>query len=368
VPARVEPLLDDLVPYAAAAEAAANLTDAESPPMGGFQPGEVTDDRIVYRRAQPEPNGLPQHHVAEVIEHRYLSHEKALQALRQGEVSMLPDVPDWIVRRVLAETDFQKSYFVEPYAIPATHVIQFNPRSPAIRIRELRRAMLYCLDRETILRSTVLRDPDADHGRVVTSPFPMSSSANSPDVPPRTYDLSAAVALALAGAQQMNGELPDLRMLVPDGPVEQAAAADLVRAWKRIGLNVEIVSTAVANDSGAEIAWDLHYRVLHMVEPSVELWPFLTTRATAVVEDLNVYPDWLKQKLIEVDRTSDWGLALDTVRELHEVLWSEVRFIPLWEVDRFMIVRKNIQGFPSPPVQCYQHVDRWTMQAYFPNE
>jgi ABC-type transport system substrate-binding protein len=368
VPARVEPLLDDLVPYAAAADTAASLSEAESPPVGGFQPAEATDDGIVYRRAQPQPDGLPQYHVAEVIEHRYGSHEKALQALRQGEVSMLPDVPDWIVRRVLAETDFQKSYFVEPYAIPATHVIQFNPRSPAIRIRELRRAMLYCIDRETILRDTVLRDPDAEHGRMVTSPFPESSSANSPDVPARAYDLSAAVALAVAGAQQMNGELPDLKMLVPDGPVEQAAAADLVRAWKRIGLNVEIVSAAAAAEPDAEVVWDLHYRVLHMVEPSVELWPFLTTQATAVVQDLNVYPDWLKQRLIELDRTSDWGRALNAVRGLHEALWSEVRFIPLWEVDGFMIVRKNIQGFPSPPVQCYQHIDRWTMQAYFPNE
>lgn len=363
VPARVEPLLDDLAPHLAAAE-----SGGEGAAGGGFQPVEAAEDHVVYRRAQPEPDGLPQYHVAEVIEQRYLSHEKALQALRLGEVSMLPDLPDWIVRRVTAESDFQKSYFVEPYAIPTTHVVQFNPMSPAIRVRELRRAMLYCLDRETILRGTVLRDANAAHGRVVTSPFPLSSSANSPDVPPRAFDLSAAVALALAGAQQMEGQLPHLTMLVPDGAVEQAAAADLVRAWRRIGLDVEIISAAAPAEAGAEATWDLHYRTLQMVEPSVELWPFLTTRPTAAVQDLDVFPDWLKQKLVEVDRTSDWGLSLESVRDLHEVLWSEVRFIPLWEVDRFMIVRKNIQGFPTPPVQCYQHIDRWTMQAFFPNE
>ena len=366
VPARVEPLLDDLVPYAP--EVVAQLPEGETIPVGGFLPAETSEDRIVFRRAQPEPDGLPQFHVAEVIEHRYHSHEKALQALRQGEVSMLPDLPDWIIRRITAETDFQKTFFVEPYAIPQTHVIQFNPQSPAVRVREMRRAMLYVLDREAVLRNTVLRDPRAAHGRVVTSPFPVSSSGNSPDVPQRAYDLSAAIALALAAAQQLNGELPELRMLVPAGPVEQAAAADLVRAWRRIGLTVTIIDPADAAASEAPVAWDLHYRTLHMVEPTVQLWPFLTTQSTAVVNDLDVYPDWLKQKLIQVDRTSDWGRALDTVRELHEMLWSEVRFIPLWEVDGFMVVRKNIQGFPTPPVHCYQNIDRWTMQAYFPTE
>ncbi len=366
VPARIEPLLDDLVPYAP--EVVAELPEGDAVPVGGFLQAETADDRIVYRRAQPEPDGLPQYHIAEVIEHRYHSHEKALQALRQGEISMLPDLPDWIIRRVTAENDFQKTYFVEPFAIPETHVIQFNPRSPAVRVRELRRAMLYVIDRETILRNTVLRDPQSAHGRVVTSPFPVSSSGNSPDVPQRTYDLSAAVALSLAAAQQLNGQLPELRMLVPPGPVEQAAAADLVRAWRRIGLTVTIIDPAAEAAPEAPVAWDLHYRTLHMVEPTVELWPFLTTQSTAVVDDLDVYPDWLKQKLIQVDRTSDWGRALDTVRELHEMLWSEVRFIPLWEVDGFMVVRKNIQGFPTPPVHCYQNIDRWTMQAYFPTE
>ena len=225
--------------------------------------------------------------------------------------------------------------------------------------------MLYAIDRDAILRTTVLRDPDAEHGQIVTSPFPSTSSANSPDVPNRGADLSSALALGLAAAQQMDGQLPVLRMLVPPGPVEQAAAADLVRSWKRVNLEVVIIDPATDDDPEN---WDLQYRALHMVEPTVELWPFLTGQPTASVKDLEPFPDWLKQKLVAVDRTSDLGGALGTVRELHEMLWSDVRLIPLWEVDEFMVIRKNIQGFPVPPVHCYQHIDRWTMQASIATE
>ena len=379
VPPRVEPLLDEIVPTRPeptsevvdsgqvsldeADSGQPDLSDADT--IGGFvRVATDESDVAVYRRAVPERDDLPQYHVAEVIEHRYPSHEKALQALKQGDISLLPDLPDWILRRLQRDDDLAKSFFIQQYAIPTTHVVQFNPQSRPLRIREVRRALAYALDRQAILADTVLRDIDTAHGRVVSSPFPSSSPANSLDVEPRSYDFSAAFALMLAGARQLDGTIPVLKMHVPAGEVEQAAAKQLVRAWKRIKIEVEILPP----DADPATPWDLHYRTVQLVSPTLDIWPFLTGEPTARMSDLKVFPDWLQQQMIALDRTSDLGRSLASMRRLHEALWSEVRFLPLWEVDGFLVIRKNALGFRQRPIHCYHDIDRWTLSAWFPTE
>jgi hypothetical protein len=288
VPARVEPILARLVPTDA--PHVAPQPDA-APTSGGFVVVESDPDRVVFRRAAPEPDGLAQYHVAEVFERRYASHDKAVLGLRQGEVSMLVDLPDWVLRRVQVDPQLKDQLFIQQYALPTTHVLQINPDSPALRIRELRRALLHALDRDRILRQTVLRDPRAAHGRLVTSPFPSFSPANSLDPGRHSFDQSAALALVLAAAQQMDNQLPQLRMLVPNEPVARAAAEELVRDWQRVRIEVELVAAGTVTDDDDD--WDLCYRTLQIAEPTVELWPFLAGAQSARIDDLSVFPDWL---------------------------------------------------------------------------
>ena len=363
VPARIEPLLASLVPTDSPIIEA---TDGDDPIEGGFVLTRSDADQAVFQRAVPEPDGLARYHVAEVVERRYDTHDKAVLGLRQGEVSMLIDLPDWILRRVQVDPDLKDQLFIQQYGLPTTHILQINPQSRPLRIRELRRALLHAVDRDRILRDTVLRDPQAAHGRLVTSPFPSFSPANSLNAGQSSFDPSAALALVLAAAQQMDNQTPQLRMLVSREPLERAAAEQLVRDWKRVRIEVEIVDPGTVTDD--DVDWDLCYRTLRIAEPTVELWPFLAASPTARIDDLSPFPDWLRHALVDVDRTSDWGRALETVRNLHAKIWSEVRYVPLWEVDGYLVVRRNIQGFPGRPMHCYQGIERWTMQPFYPTE
>lgn len=365
VPARVEPVLAGIVPTDPVVEAEAEPAGAATP-IGGFLATDADGQHAVFRRAVPEPDGLAEYHVAEIVEHVYPSYDKAVLGLRQGEVSMLPDLPDWIVRRVQVDPKLKDDVFFQQYALPTTHVLQINPNSAPLKVREFRRALLHALDRGRILRETVLRDPSAAHGRLVNSPFPSFSPANSTDVGEKSFDQAAAMALLLAATRVTGNDLPKLRMLVAAAPVERAAAAELVRDWKRVRIDVEIVDPDTVSDD--DQAWDLCYRTLQIAEPTVALWPFLAAAPTAQIADLSIFPDWLRLALVDIDRTSDWGRALDNVRGLHGKLWSEVRCLPLWEVDGFLVIRKNVQGFPERPLHCYHGIERWTMQAWYPAE
>lgn len=331
---------------------------------GGFGVLEQTPERIVYRRKLEEPDNLPRFHVAEIVEHKYSTAEKAVQALLRGEVSVLPDLPDWIIRRMQKDEEFLKRFFVFQYMLPQTHLLQFNPASRPLRIRELRTALAYSVDRETLLSELVLRDPKAAHGRIVTTPFLSANPGRNVMIQPRRYDLSSAVAMLLTARRRMEGELPELTMVVTPGVEAEEAARAIARTWERIGLKIRVV---FPHEPPPE-KWDILYRSLQMTEPLVEMWPFLTFQDRARLSDLNIYPDWLKQELVDLDRTSDQGRSITALQTLHRHLSDDTAFVPLWELDRFIVLRKNVQGSPQRPLHSYSNVDRWSLDAWYQTE
>lgn len=361
VPPRIEPLLAGLT-LPLPEENNSDWSEVSEP--GGFRLVESDAQLRRYVRRLPEPEGLPKFHVAEVLERRYESPDKALQGLAQGEISMLPDLPDWIIRRMTSDEEFLKRYFVQRFALPSTHLLQFHPGSEPLRVRELRASLAYAIDRDRLLRDRVLRDPLAQHGRLITTPFLSDSPANSVLVPQRRYDLTAAFAMGLAARKQLHDSIPPLRMIVARGEVPQAVAEDLARVWRQIGLTIEVIPF----DGEPPPQWDILYRTLEMTDPVTQLWPFLTFSGRARIEELDAYPDWLQQELVQLDRTSDQARAVALLQKLHRQLADDVAFVPLWELDRFVVFRKNILGFPQRPLHPYDSLDQWTVEPWFPTE
>jgi tetratricopeptide (TPR) repeat protein len=340
----------------------------EGPPAGGFQLIERNTGTARYRRYLAEPEKLRRYHVAEIVEVLQTDPEAALHALEQGDVDMYANPPLWIVRRLQGDMESQKRWFILKHALPETHVLQFNPESAVLKSRELRRALIYASDRQGILEDVFLREPEGSQGRVVAGPFPSNSRANSVEVQPRPYDPYAALALTLAAKNSLTaskvimGEIPTLRLLVPPDALAREAAEKLIAGWGRIGITVELIPDTELN-AYANGQWDLIYRQVQMTEPVVQLWPFLAMQETARIEDLDILPDWLKQGVIELDRTSDWSRAEDQIKTLHRHLSLEAALIPLWEVDQYSIFRKNVQGLAVSPVHCYDNIDEWIRES-----
>ncbi|WP_437204376.1 ABC transporter substrate-binding protein [Planctomicrobium sp. SH664] len=339
---------------------------------GGFRLMEQTEQAATYLRVIPEPEASKRFHVAEVIEHRYDTPEKAVQALSLGEVSMLPQLPDWIIRRMQGDQAFLKDFFVLKSLVPTTHLLQFNPASRPLRNRELRTALSYGVDRERVLRDVILRDPTAAHGKTITTPFLSDSPGRNVLVQARRFDLSACLALTIAASKQLNEKIPPLTMIVAPGDEVEEAARQIAATWKRTGLQINLV---YAHEPKPE-SWDIVYRTLQMTEPLVEMWPFLTFQEQARLKDLDIYPDWLKQELVQLDRTSDQSRAVNALQTLHRHLWDDTAYVPLWEIEQYFVLRKNIQRFPqgTPPgirqgmVHCYDEIDHWTIDPWYQTE
>ena len=337
-----------------------------------FELTKQTDDRVVYHRLVTEPSDSYQFHVTELIEQLYPTYEKAVQGLLRGEVSMLPRVHS----RDVPQLQDDKRFVVVETALPVTHLIQFNPHSRVTLNRELRRALIFALNRGKILEETVLDDPNRARGRLVSGPFPsrglsvnnrrVRGYAYNPQVEPRRYDPSLAAALSLAAGRQFGGKVPELRLLCVPDPVALQAARKLVLHWGAAGIRVKLLT---ATDEKIEAdSWDIVYRIVRLTEPAIQLWPLLTLEPTARVESLAFLPDWLRQELIELDRVGDWKSTVSKLNDLHAHLAAEAVLIPLWEVDDFVVFRNTIRGYPTPPLHPYQHIERWTVKPWIPSD
>ena len=321
-----------------------------------------TDNETVYRRVIPEPDGLAAYHVAEITEHRYDSPEHAIQGLMRGEISMLPDLPTWTLSLVRDDPRF----FVLNYALPTTHVLQLNPHSAALRSRELRLALAFAIDAPNILSRIVLRDPTLQNGRIVTAPFATTSYAYNSLVPPREFNAGMAASLRLAASKRLK-TLPVLRLICEPGPTTQLAAAEIVNAWKRVGIRAELVPADSA-DGRSENGTSLIARCGWKSRWS-SCGPSSRSTAGTRLESLRHLPDWLRAELLELDNAADWKSAVNRLQQLQSHLYAEAECIPLWEVDDALVLRKNIRDFPPAKfVHTYQDVERWMVQSWYPED
>lgn len=377
VPARIEPILARIAVGQPIVSGAVEDGDADPRPMesrplgddgaGGFTVREETGDSVSYRRLRPEPGGLPRYRTAEVIEHVYDSPDRAYRALLAGEVSLVPDLPAWFVRELQAIPETTREFHVRPLALPLTHFLQFNPRSVPLRNRELRRALASAIPRETILSDVLIRGPQRQLGRVSRTPFSEPLSIARGDFPSLEHDVPTAIAMSLAAAHQLgNGtELPVLRLVAPGEPVERAACEALVRAWKRVGIQVELVS---GDGPPAAAEWDILYRAAVLTEPTIDLWPLVTASPAARITDLDHLPAWLRHDLIELDRITDSSRAGDFARGVLRKILADCAVVPLWEIDSFLVVRKTVRDLPAVAMHVYDSLDRWTIEPWYRTE
>ena len=332
-----------------------------------FTRAEATPDKVVYRRLLDQPATATTYYVKEIVEHRYSDNIKLWQGWLRGEISYVPGVSLWDLKRYRGLSDTT----LHAAALPMTHVLHFHPRSRPLGFSSLRRALAYGVDREKILRENLLRDADSSLGRVVSGPWATGLNATNSLVKPHPYDPRLALAMLLAAKKELKEDIPPLKLGVSSDPFEKIAAQSLIEQWKQLGVTVTLVEVGpqIPFDPAATPApWDLYYRSHRILDPLVEIWPFLTLETGARVEALTHLPHWLRQELIELDSVGDWPSAQKLLRKLHLDLHAEVFLLPLWEISEFSAVRKPLRGVPATPLVPYQDCERWQWQPWFPKE
>lgn len=360
-----------------------------------FRKASSDDTGRLFLRTTPEPDGLDgsQYHIAEVQEIRFSSRDKLLQSMIRGELDYLPHLLPSEIDAFKASSEF----VTKQYAIPMTHVIAFNPMSDRIVNAQMRRALSFAVNREGILKSIVLKDDAMKYGRPTSAAWHLESYATEPNEVPPAYNIRLAYALRFAAERQLQlaeltkltdaaraeakkkketfdpekfrtetkvdyVKLPRLRFVVEPEPTCIAAAERIMLYWQKIGFEVDLVRGDQPGEPLTDGEWDMCYRRVRMEEPLLELWPLLANDNSLDMNRLGMFPDWMRQELINLDYASSFQDAQTRLFTIHNHISAEAFLIPLWEVDDFAVWRKSVIGMPDRPLSSYQNVERWIVR------
>lgn len=333
------------------------LPDEVAKTFARFEETARTSTSVTYKRAQIRPAESPPL-LDEIIEIAFGRYEEAIQALDRGVVRMLVNVPVWDIPRLRQD----ERYIVTPMAVPHTHLIQFHPESKPLQSAELRRALARSTFPRELL-TLVAGEGTEDMGRLVTAPYPSTHLGYDSLVKPRPSDFSLAMVLVLAARQELGRDIPPLVFAIPPAEPARSAAKKLAAGWERIGLKIDVVEF---QEISASSSWDLAYRVLSLPDPVQSLAPLITLDPAVKVASLADLPGWLRQRLLDLERSSDAATTQAILLDLHRLLAADVRCIPLFEIDQFIVSRGVIGGLPRRPVAVYQHAEHWRLPQDYP--
>ena len=99
-----------------------------------------------------------------------------------------------------------------------------------------------------------------------------------------------------------------------------------------------------------------------MEEPLLELWPLLSNDSSFDMNRLKLFPDWMRQELVNLDYASSFVDAQDRLFTIHRHMSAQAFVIPLWEVDEFAVWKKSTLGIPERPMTPYQNIERWIVR------
>ena len=338
-----------------------DISAGESASLGRqrFQEIDRTPAQIRYGRVRRQSSSIRSHHVDEIVEVHYDNWDRALQGLLRGDISAVPSAG----LKDLKGLQDDGRFFVVPYAQPRSHLLFFNPQNQALHDGQFRRAIMHAVPREQLLNNVVLRDIAGSHARLITGPFSSNSYGYNRQLPQAEFDPALAAALALTAKKQLGGTLPALRMTCPDDARSREVAQAMIEHWRRVGIEVQL-----REDAGSSDEWDICYQTVKSVEPLMDIWPLLTLQPSARVDALQTLSEPTRRLLLELERTVDWTTATKLLHRLLTDLLIEARYVPLWEVDEYLVVRKNVSGVPTRLMHPYSDVERWTVQSWYPTD
>lgn len=370
-----------------------------NPKADGNAPREmVFVDNPIYGRWRDRNN---QPYIKEIRLVEVSKVHNVVESFQQGSLHILTDVPTAELDKFMGAAA-NLSGKIQAYTATNNrriHMLAVNHRRPTMQSKALRQGLSLAIDREAILND-VYRAGKSDTHKQMSGPFPPKSwaSVKGPGgnpIPLVNRDL--AVTKLRLYLNEMSAKT-DITLLYPEGDPLAAAACNKIKAHveglfkdstgKKLTILLESVPLAdlmvrVEDEHRYDLAYmpfdypdDWYpYALGAMLDPLAadsggRNWMGFQAKGTGSDgEDTR-----LGQLLNELRAFRDFGQLSTKSAEVHKLFNECVPFIPLWQLDRHILVHNSVKVYiedseapVSPrvlnPTTLFQGIARWRLEG-----
>ncbi len=372
---RPEALLRAAQPIKPLPAVVSGATDIQFLTSGPYGVASRSEDEMVFEVASGDAAGAGAG-PSRFVERRHRRSAHALQALQRGEVAIVDRINPWEIDQVAAKAELN----VRAYSLPTIHCLIPNFDRPLSGSRSFRRAMVYAIDRQRILQTTLLQGREDPGSLVLSGPFVRGATFDDPrgyayntQVETRPFDPHMALTLAAVGiaeaeaAYQARGqELPDplpLTMAHPADEIAQASCEVLAEYVSLLGVEVELVELSGPVTRAAVAEHDFVYTALALWEPVVDAWELLGPDGLA-----NGASSYIELALRRLTEATDWPTARQRLLELHRLAHDDVAVIPLYQLTEHFAYHSRVSGMAGDRVSLYQDIESWRVAPWMPTD
>lgn len=367
-------------------------TDAATARLGPFALHKRDDASAQYLATSVALNRTPRS-PREIVERRYASGRELVDALLRHEVPLIDRLYPWDQHR-LQGID---GVVIARYAVPTLHCLLPNLKKPLLANRSFRRALVFGIHRESILKTQILRNRDLNGARVVTGPFPTGYAYNNA-VEPRPYEPRVAMMLASMAVQEMPDrklpgapaaapaprpaqgptpegdqpaeptvqnavKFPPLVLAHPADEIARLACRTIAKQLALMQAPVKLVELKPGEYQPADGDYDLLYAELQVWDPIVDVLRLFGEGG--VVAPISPY---LQSALARLESATDWKAARDALLDVHAIVADEACLLPLYQLPELFAYRQTIKNVAAQPATLYQNVLAWQVDVDLPPE
>ncbi|MGD9404150.1 MAG: ABC transporter substrate-binding protein [Anaerolineae bacterium] len=264
-------------------------------------------------------------------------------------------------------------YSAQSAGYALTYLNLIDESLPFFQLREVRQALLYALDRQSLVDSVL-----AGQGLVADSPILPTMWAYDPNVREYGYDPERAIGLLDAvGWQDSDGDLIRdkdgvelaFTLLTTDEPVMSGLAEEMARQWRAVG--VEATIRAVTSDAAILLVRNRNFdAALVEIELTADPDPYPLWHSTQVESGQNFAGfanDEADVVMEEARRTSDPARRLELYFAFQQIFAEEVPSLLIYYPIYVYAVNEQVHGVQLAPLlypsDRFRNVHEWYVQT-----
>ncbi len=355
-------------------------------PVKSDQPGSTYRYNTKYKDVDASQAQYP-----DLVELYYEDSETMIKALKHGDI----DVIDRVFPAEIGRLRQDDELIVQPYKLPTVHMLIPNLEKEHMKNTAFRRAILYAIDRASILNDGLLNKYQVDGYQVVSGPFPIGLDENDPisygynfTVPNTTYEPRMASLLLITAEKMIKDKLeedaaketletgvekkaekppkrPTLVLAYPESDIAALACNLIKQRLSIVGVQVELdqLPRGITNpkdmteeERKKRKPHDLLYAEVMIEEPLIGARRLLMdSQLVQLTEEHKAVEHALRQ----LDGAKSWVEVRTRLQDLHLQCSSQAILLPLFQVVEHSVYRRNLQGVGKEITSLYQNVNRW---------